>query len=109
MPLRQASIGEFFDHPDDYSIPQLWEKFQNFDLENDNDGFGVTSSVIVDAIERYYLRSFAERETVDTRVKFAARLLHGQILLQSKWYKQYQSQLKRAHNIILFEAVELGW
>ena len=25
LPPRQVSFGEFFDHPDDHSIPQLWK------------------------------------------------------------------------------------
>ena len=87
----------------------MWARFETINLEEVDDVYGVKPEDVLRALNLYYRRirqQLNENETVTFRS--AARMLHNDLVYQSKYYRTYQSQLKRANNYVIFLAVEPG-
>ena len=68
--------------------------------------FGVS---VLAALKLYYRRLSRNRHDVDSVCEIAAWMLLGNIIIQSQWYRSNHSQLKRANNIVIFEAMDPSW
>ena len=110
-PNQNDRSESFLNYPgDDEGVkPQLWAKFQTINLNEVDDVYGVSAEDIYRALQLYYRRDHhqvAENDTVS--FMSAARMLYNDLVYQSKYYRMYQSQLKRANNFVIFLAVEPG-
>ena len=75
-------------------------------MSSDFDFCGFSGTSVLTALKLYYRRLSRSRHEVDTVCEIAARMLLGDIIVQSEWYRSTHSQLKRANNIVIFEAME---
>ena len=71
--------------------------------------FGVSAEDVFKALQLFYRRN--HQQVADDEVvifESAACMLYNDLVYQSKYYRMYQSQLKRANNFVFFLAVEPG-
>ena len=110
-PNQNDRPDSFFNYPgdDDGVKPQLWAKFETTNLEEADDLFGALAEDVFKALQLFYRRN--HQQVADDEVvifKSPARMLYNDLVYQSRYYRTYQSQLKRANNYIVFLAVEPG-
>lgn len=98
--------NDYHDHPSQPDRwPQLWEKFSNVSLNREDIVVDVPVPVCVDALQRFYNRlGLSSIVNYGEKIMLAARMLHNGFVFQSRWYRQYQSQIRRANHLVLFEA-----
>ncbi|OBZ80555.1 hypothetical protein A0J61_11395, partial [Choanephora cucurbitarum] len=106
---RRTREAEYEDDPDDEEgvLSQLWKKFQQAVL---NDGIEIANVSIIgirQAMEKYFGRLSGGSTSLDNNsVKWAARVMIDGIVIQSRWHRGNQKNVKRADNLVIFEAKE---
>ncbi|OBZ81152.1 hypothetical protein A0J61_10799, partial [Choanephora cucurbitarum] len=103
---RRTREAEYEDDPDDEEgvLSQLWKKFQQAVL---NDGIEIANVSIIgirQAMEKYFGRLSGGSTSLDNNsVKWAARVMIDGIVIQSRWHRGNQKNVKRADNLVIFE------
>ncbi|OBZ63661.1 hypothetical protein A0J61_11965, partial [Choanephora cucurbitarum] len=89
FPPANISADEFRDYPEDIegTQPQLWESFREVDMSSDSDFCGFSGTSVLRALKLYYRRLLRSCHEVDTVCEIAARMLLGDIIVQSEWYR----------------------
>lgn len=109
VPVRRTRIDEFEDHPNDIdgTMPQLWEKFEVCYLEQNKMIANVPMSQIEDAMKKYFGRMPGGVASLDNnRIKLAARIVKDSTVIQSRWHRLNQKNVKRANNLVIVQAKE---
>ncbi|KAI8332185.1 hypothetical protein BD560DRAFT_341296 [Blakeslea trispora] len=83
LPPRLPTSDAFLDHPDGITIPQLWKKFMDVNLNDDADYFGFSSSAIANAIQKYYHRTTSHPLPIDKHARFSALI---DFSITPSWY-----------------------
>ena len=88
-------------------MPQLWEKFEKAVLIDDLEIASVSMVRIRQAMERYLTRLHGGPSSLDnSEVKWAARAVIDGVVIQSRWHRGNQKNVKRANNLVILEAKE---
>ena len=107
-PARKEKPNSFRNHPLDFdgSQVQLWERFEDVDLDQVDNIAAIPSESIKHAITKYHQRlSQADNVTINTKATLAASILKDDTVIQSKWhYGKHQN--KRSNHFVIFEAKE---
>ncbi|OBZ80535.1 hypothetical protein A0J61_11416 [Choanephora cucurbitarum] len=111
LPSFLSAHDDFLDYPGDYTddMPQLWWKFKVQNLKVDTDLFGVPLNKFVLALRRHYSKCLMRFRSSDIKeIKLAARMLSNELVYQSRYYRSYETLLKRANTLVMFLAMESG-
>ena len=111
LPARLEPSDRFLDYPGDINhvLPQLWAKFRTVNIELENVLFDIPKDKIVLALRRFYARNQIRVRGSDVvQIQLAARMYHNGLVHQSKYYRSYNPQLKRANNLVVFLSTESG-
>ena len=109
IPARRIKDSEFLDRPDDIDqvMPQLWERFAYQCLDQDVNIAGVSIKCIEAAMKRYFGRLPNGIARLDNnQVKLAARVRLDDMVIQSRWHRENQKNVKRANNLVIIQAKE---
>ena len=107
-PARKIKPNTFKNHPLDFegSQTQLWERFEEADLDQAEEIATIPAEVVKQAIVKHYERINQEDNvTISTKVTSAASILKEDTVIQSKWhYGNHQN--KRSNHSVIFEVKE---
>lgn len=103
---EEIEVNDYMDHPsNDGTYPQLWAKFETLYLNMSTQVINIDIDVFLDALIRFYnCVGQSGSVTSHPKVVLAARMLKDSVVVHSRWYKRYKSQLSRPNYFVLFEA-----
>lgn len=106
---RRTRATEYEDHPDDVdqTMPQLWEKFEIKSLRQDGLIAKVPIADIEAAMKRYFGRLPNGVARLDNdQIKLAARVRLDDVIIQSRWHRENEKNVRRANNLVIIQAKE---
>ena len=106
---RRVKETEYEDHPDDIEgiMPQLWERFEIKYLSQEGFVAKVPISDIELALKKYFGRLPNGISRLDNdQVKLAARVRIDDKVIQSRWHRENQKNVRRANDLVIIQAKE---
>lgn len=104
---RQYNENSFQNLPSDLEGPQLWEPFQASTLTRSSEIQEVDGSRIINALNRFYLRSLGQPvNTVNTEITIAGRLLKTSTVYSTSMYRNLKGETSRGNHYIKFSCTD---
>ena len=107
-PARKQKPNSFKNHPLDFdgSQVQLWERFEDVDLDQVEEIANIPAESVKHAIIKHYERSCPEDQVaISSKATLAASILKEDTVIQSKWHYGNR-QNKRSNHSVIFEVKE---